>query len=38
MPLNARMGAFVMVAIVLTCAVIALILVLAGGLGAVVWQ
>ncbi len=38
MPINARMGALVMGAIVLVCVAITLIVVLAGGLHAVVWQ
>jgi hypothetical protein len=38
MPINARMGALVMGAIVLICVAVTLIVVLAGGLQAVVWQ
>jgi hypothetical protein len=38
MPINARMGALIMGAIVLVCVAITLIVVLAGGLHAVVWQ
>ncbi len=38
MPLNARAGALVLVAIVLLCLGVTLILVLTGGLSALVWQ
>jgi len=38
MPLNARVGVLVLVAIVLLCLGVTLILVLVGGVGSLVWQ